>query len=71
MPQSDESPAEVLAEQMIVGFLVAAGLGLVVAWPLMLALGVLHHQWPVVPAWGYWGTYVIYLGASIARGLVR
>lgn len=71
MVQSDDTPAEVLAEQKVVGFLMAVGLGLVVAWPLMLALGILHRQWPVVPAWGYWGTYVIYVATSILRGAFR
>ena len=71
MVQSDDSPGEVLAEQVIVGFATAVGLGLVVAWPLMLGLGILHHEWPVVPAWGYWGTYAVYIAISVVRGALR
>ena len=27
--------------------------------PLMLALGICHHQWPQVPAFGFWASVAL------------
>lgn len=35
------------------------------AWVVMLALGAAHDQWPVIPALGYWTTYLLMLGMGI------
>jgi hypothetical protein len=46
----------------IVNVVVYAIMTLIWVWPVMLALGILHHQWAVVPAFGYWPTYALALG---------
>jgi hypothetical protein len=35
------------------------------AWVVMLALGAAHDQWPVIPALGYWTTYILVLGFGV------
>lgn len=44
---------------------------LLTAWFVMLALGVAHGQWPAVPAFGYWATYVLVLGVSALAGAIH
>lgn len=36
---------------------------------IMLALGVLHSYWPVIPAFGYWETYLVVTGIYFTRSL--
>ena len=43
-------------------------------WFCMIALGILHHRWPIIPAFGYWETYVLYaalnvIGQSVKTGI--
>lgn len=37
------------------------------AWVVMLALGAAHDQWPVIPALGYWTTYILMLGFGLVN----
>ena len=41
------------------------------AWPLMLAFGILHHQWSHVPAWSYLETYVLTVAVAAIRSIFR
>lgn len=54
------------------------GGGLLIAFPatwfIMIALGILHDRYSVIPALGYWETYVLYVatnmvGQSIKTGI--
>lgn len=38
---------------------------------IMLALGVAHSEWPVIPAFGYWPTYVLLAGATSLIGALK
>lgn len=52
------------------GFIVLSVINLLNAWFVMLALGVAHHEWPQIPAWGYWATYLVFNGiAAVAGGI--
>jgi len=50
---------------IIVGVLAALGFGIVVtallSWPTMLLFGAVHSFLPVIPAFGFWQTFVIML----------
>lgn len=52
-------------------FVVAVLTALVLAWPVMLAFGILHHRWAAVPAWSYWETYVLCVSLNVLRGTRR
>lgn len=39
-------------------------------WPVMVALGVLHGQWVGVPAFGFWQTLILLVGAGFASSVV-
>lgn len=51
----------------------AAGLlmGFPSTWFCMIALGILHHHWPVIPALGYWETYVLYVALNMAGQAIK
>lgn len=38
---------------------------------VMLALGAAHDQWPAVPAFGYWTTFVLLMGLFTVGGVFR
>lgn len=38
---------------------VSFGISLLSGWPLMLAVGILHAEWSVIPAWSYWESVVL------------
>lgn len=40
-------------------------------WFVMLALGILHHRWEQVPAFGYWETYVIMVAINVVGSSVK
>lgn len=52
---------------MIAGFLI----NLLGAMWLMLGLGVAHGIWPIIPATGYWATYLMLVGLSTLAGATR
>lgn len=37
---------------------------------VMVGLGAAHDQWPIVPALGYWATYLILAGLSSVKAVV-
>lgn len=53
-------------------FLVA---GMIMAFPstfmIMLALGILHDRYEVVPALGYWETYVVYVAINAVGSAIK
>jgi len=55
----------------IVGFFTLGILNLLSAWLVMLGLGVAHHQWAAVPAFGYWATYLLLAAVSSLAGQVK
>lgn len=52
-------------------FAISVLVGFLAAWPLMLALGILHHRWTQVPAWSYLEIYVFCVGVGVIRQLGR
>lgn len=40
-------------------------------WFVMLALGILHHRWEQVPAFGYWETYVLMTAINVVGSAVK
>lgn len=38
---------------------------------VMLTLGIAHHQWTAIPAFGYWPTYVLLCGLYAIGGVMR
>jgi len=57
-----------------VGFLgtvTVAGMALLEAALLMLALGAAHSIWPVVPALGFWTTWLLLVGLRIVLGTFK
>ena len=64
------------AQPASMGMVARIGIGLVVAtawaifsvlyaWPVMVALGVLHGQWRVVPAFGFWQVGIVLLAIRL------
>lgn len=53
------------------GFSVLAVTALLGAWFVMLALGAANDQWPVIPALGYWTTYILLLGLGVISGTIK
>jgi len=64
----DESDGSKLAGSLVAGISITPAMAIFAvlpAWFVMLALGAAHDQWPVIPALGYWTTYLLLLGFSI------
>lgn len=65
----DDEPAGGKFVASIVGGLSTAPIVLlftaVPAWVLMLALGSAHDHWPIIPALGYWTTYILLAGLRV------
>lgn len=40
-------------------------------WFTMIALGVLHHHWGQIPAFGYWETYVLYAALNLVGQAIK
>lgn len=40
-------------------------------WFVMLALGILHHRWEQIPAFGYWETYVLMAALNVVGSAVK
>jgi hypothetical protein len=49
----------------VVAFLIALAV-----WPVMVALGVLHSYWSGVPAFGFFATLILLVGAGFASVVV-
>lgn len=41
------------------------------AWILMLGLGVLHSQWPQIPAPGFWAVLVVIFMVNVVARWIR
>lgn len=54
-----------------VGVALFAVWDVVYAWVVMVGLGILHSQWPQIPAFGYGTTYVLMLALWIVARLFR
>lgn len=52
------------------GFVMLGVLNLLNALLVMLGLGVAHQQWPAVPAFGFWATYLLLCAVSCVAGAV-
>lgn len=48
-----------IIEHVLFDLIVSGIVSFIVSFPIMLALGALHSQWPQIPAFGWWGTYLI------------
>lgn len=49
-------------------------MGFPATWFTMIALGIMHHRWEQIPAFGFWETYVLYaalnvIGSSVKTGI--
>lgn len=44
---------------------------LLLAWPVMLALGIAHSRWSVIPAFGYWETWGLSIGIRYSTALLQ
>lgn len=51
-------------------FVMAAFTPMAALW-VMLAAGITHQYWPVVPPFGYWETYVLLLGVNVLGAAVK
>lgn len=51
----------IIIEFVLFDLVTSALVSLVVAYPMMLALGGMHRQWPDIPALGWWTTYIIFV----------
>lgn len=40
-------------------------------WFVMIALGILHHRWEQIPAFGYWETYVLLAAINVVGSAVK
>ena len=49
----------------------ALAIGAPVTWFVMLALGILHHRWEQIPAFGFWETYVLYVALNVVGSSVK
>lgn len=61
-------------ESMGVGFIataLTAALALLEGALMMLAIGAAHSVWPIMPALGFWTTYLLLLGLRIVLGTFR
>lgn len=52
---------------LVMALLVAAP----TTWFVMIALGILHHRWEQVPAFGYWETYVLMVAVNVVGSSVK
>lgn len=59
----------IVLEQAIFSILVALIVALFVYFPIMLALGALHSEWPAIPAFGWGSTYIIVTSGILALDL--
>lgn len=50
---------------------VALAIAFPTTWFLMIALGILHHHWEQIPAFGYWETYVLYIALNMVGQAVK
>lgn len=66
-----EDIIEVSVKTSSIGLVSSALFVVIVAWPVMLGLGAAHAQWPVVPAFGYWTTYIVTLAIHLVASLTR
>jgi hypothetical protein len=72
--QPTKSGATKFFEAIGVGFLgsvLIAALSMYEAALLMLAVGAAHSVWPVVPALGFWTTYLLLVGLRIVLGTFK
>jgi hypothetical protein len=47
---------------------VLLAMGFPATWFLMMALGILHHRYEVIPALGYWEVYILYISLNMLWG---
>ena len=56
---------------VLVGLILATFLfSLVVCWPIMIALGILHSEWSGVPAFGFLQTFVLVWAADLTCRII-
>lgn len=56
---------------VLLALIIGAGANLLNAYFVMLALGVAHDQWPVVPAFGFWATWLLVIGVTSLVGAIH
>lgn len=54
-----------------ISFLFASLGALLSAYPVMVALGILHERFPAVPAFGYWPTWLLVIALGTIRGRIQ
>lgn len=52
-------------------FAFGGAINLATAYVIMLALGVAHDQWPQVPAFGFWATWLLLIGVASFAGAIH
>lgn len=55
----------------IAGLFIYPLVNLWLAFWVMLGLGAAHDQWPVIPALGFWTTYLIMTGVATVSGFIH
>jgi hypothetical protein len=55
----------------IAGIVVYPLVNMWLAFWVMLGLGAAHDQWPVIPALGFWTTYLIMTGVGTVSGFIH
>jgi hypothetical protein len=70
---TDKDPTERFAEALVTWMVYYPLLFLFAiaeAYPVMLAMGVAHDHWPVIPALGFWALVLLIFGARTAKRIL-